>query len=121
MTYSMDFRRKVLSVREREELTIAEVAERFGVGVATVVRWLKNIEIKVHGPRRRKIDLDVLKMDIETYPDAYQHERAARLGVAKNAVFRALRKLGVTYKKNTAAPQGERRRTATVSGGHRKV
>lgn len=34
----MDFHRKVLSVREREELMIAEVAERFGVGVATVVR-----------------------------------------------------------------------------------
>lgn len=121
MTYSIDFRRKVLSVREREELTIAEVAERFGVGVASVVRWLKDIEIKPQGFRRRKIDLDVLKKDIETYPDAYQHERAARLGVAKNAIFQALRKLSITYKKNASSPQGERRRTATFSRNHRTV
>ena len=115
MTYSLDFRRKVLSVREREELTIAEVAERFGVGVASVVRWVKSIEIKPHGFRRRKIDLDVLKKDIELYPDAYQYERAARLGVRQNAIAHALKKLSITYKKNTSAPQSERRRTAVLS------
>ena len=46
MTYSSDFRRKVLSVRKREGLTIAQVALRFDVGVASVVRWLKNPEPK---------------------------------------------------------------------------
>ncbi len=49
MTYSIDFRRKVLSDREKEDLTIAEVAEWFCVGVATVVRWLKRLE-----PQRRR-------------------------------------------------------------------
>ncbi len=47
MTYSSDFRRKVLSVREKEGLTIAEVAVRFCVGVASVVRWLKTPESAV--------------------------------------------------------------------------
>lgn len=121
MTYSIDFRRKVLSVREREELTIAEVAERFGVGVASVVRWLKDIEIKPHGPRKRKIDMEALRKDVETYPDAYQYERAARLGVVQNAIFNALKKLKITYKKNTSSPQSRRRRTATLSGGHRAI
>jgi len=108
MTYSKDFRSKVLSVREKEGLTIAEVAERFGVGIASVVRWIKNIEQKPQGFRKRKIDLDVLMRDIEDYPDAYQYERAARLGVVQNAIFYALKKLKISYKKNTSAPTGRR-------------
>lgn len=116
MAYSLDFRRKVLSVRKREGLTIAEVADRFDVGVASVTRWIKNVDRKPQGYRKRKIDLDVLRQDIVDYPDAYQYERAARLGVAQNAVFLALRKLGVTYKKNTDTSQSRRKRTAHLPG-----
>lgn len=112
MTYSIDFRRKVLSVRERECLTIAEVAARFDVGVASVVRWLKQPEPKKHGYRRRKIDMDALARDIQEHPDSYQSERAARFGVHQNAICHALKKLRVSYKKNTSSPQGQRRRTA---------
>lgn len=112
MTYSSDFRRKVLSVRKKEGLTIAQVAARFDIGVASVVRWLKRPEPKVHGHRRRKIDMDALARDVEKYPDAYQSERAARFGVHQNAIFHALKKLKVTYKKNSIAPQSQRRRTA---------
>lgn len=112
MTHSKDFRSKVLSVREKEGLTIAEVAVRFGVGVSSVVRWIKNIDQKPQGFRKRKIDLEALKKDIEDYPDAYQYERAARLGVVQNAIFLALKKLKISYKKNTFSPQGKRRRTA---------
>ncbi|SFM58009.1 IS630 transposase-related protein, partial [Nitrosomonas communis] len=90
MAYSLDFRRKVLSVREKKGLTIAEVAARFDVGVASVTRWVKNIHRKPQGFRQRKIDLDVLRQDIRDYPDAYQYERAKRLGVAQNAIFLAL-------------------------------
>ncbi|NQY82996.1 MAG: hypothetical protein HRT36_08355 [Alphaproteobacteria bacterium] len=36
MTYSSDFCRKILSVREQDELTVSEVISRFGVGVASV-------------------------------------------------------------------------------------
>ena len=42
MTYSSDFRRKVLSIREKKGLTIAQVAKRFDVGIASVTRWIKN-------------------------------------------------------------------------------
>ncbi|UVS61213.1 MULTISPECIES: helix-turn-helix domain-containing protein [Nitrosomonas] len=40
MTYPILFRRKVLSVREKENLSIAQVAKRFCVGVASVMRWI---------------------------------------------------------------------------------
>lgn len=105
MTYSIDFRRKVLSVRERDGLTIAQVARRFDIGVASVVRWLKQPGPEVHGYRRRKIDMDALRRDIEQYPDAYQYERAVRFGVHQNTVHHALKKLKVTYKKTLHHPK----------------
>ena len=109
MAYSLDFRRKVLSVRKKEGLTIAEVAARFDVGVASVTRWVKNIHRKPQGFRQRKIDLEVLRQDVRDYPDAYQYERAKRLGVAQNAIFLALKKLDITYKKNSEASQSRRK------------
>ena len=38
MTYPISFRRHVLAVKEREGLTFAETADRFAVGIASVVR-----------------------------------------------------------------------------------
>ncbi len=116
MAYSLDFRRKVLAVRKREKLTIEQVASRFNVGKASVTRWFKRLERKPSGFRRRKIDLRVLEQDIRDYPDACQYERAARLGVAQNAVFHALKKLRVTYKKDALSSPGGRRRTTYLSG-----
>lgn len=115
MTYSLDFRCKVLEVREAEGLTIAEVSARFCVGIASVVRWLKEVQPKKHGFRRRKVDMDALARDVLEYPDAYQYERAARFGVHQNAICHGLKKLGVSYKKNAAPSEGGRRRTACLS------
>jgi transposase len=39
MTYSLDFRQKVLKIRQEENLSIEAVAIRFGVGKASVMRW----------------------------------------------------------------------------------
>ena len=39
MTYPAKFRKQALYLRKRESLTQAETAERFGVGVASIVRW----------------------------------------------------------------------------------
>ena len=77
MTYSLDFRRKVLSVRARDSLSFQQVSERFSIGVASVMCWAHNIEIKPYVRRKvRKIDLDLLAQDVADYPDAYQSERA---------------------------------------------
>ena len=116
MTYSLDFRRKVLSVREREKLSIAQVAERFAVGKASVMRWLTRIERKPSGFRQRKLDMAALQQDLREYPDAYQYERAARLGVTQNAICYALKhKLRVSSKKNTGASAGGRSRPVRLS------
>lgn len=84
MLISDDFCRKVLSVRKKEGLTIAEVASRFCVGVASVTRWLKNPESqKTRNKPASKIDMAALARDVLAFPDAYQYERARRLGVSE--------------------------------------
>ena len=115
MTYPISFRRHVLGVKEREGLTFSETAERFAVGIASLVRWRKEIEPKVYRRERGlKIDLEKLAQDVRDDPDAYQYERAERFGVTPKAIWQALRTLGVTHKKSHAAPQGGRRRTACL-------
>jgi transposase len=116
MTYSIDFRRKVLKVRYTESLSFACVARRFDVGLATVVRWAKKIDLQVRRNKpATKINMEALRQDVEEYPDAYQYERAERLNVSKSCVFFALKRLGVTYKKNSQTPESEQRPTAIIS------
>ncbi len=115
MSYSLDFRRHVLFFREKKKLTYVETSQRFNVGIATLVRWSKEIIPKATRENRpRKIDLDALSADVRDFPDAYQYERAARFGVCPKAIWQALRKLGVTYKKSTASSTGERRQTTIL-------
>lgn len=95
MTYSSDFRRKVLSVREKEGLTIAQVAKRFDVGIASVVRWLKSPDPKrTRNKPATRIDMQALARDVVEHPDAYQYERARRLGVSEKGIGHALRRIG---------------------------
>lgn len=100
MTYSIDFRRQVLLIKEQEELTFREVAERFGVGTASVVRWSNRIEAQStrHKPATR-IDMEKLRQDVQIYPDAYQYERAERFGVSQTGIGAALKRLGISRKK----------------------
>jgi transposase len=115
MTYPISFRRKVLSVREKENLSIAQVAQRFGVGVASVMRWIKTPDPKTtRNKPATKIDMKMLAQDVKHYPDAYQYERAKRLGVSTQGINHALKRLGVTYKKKPASSQSQRRRAASL-------
>ena len=41
MTYSLDFRKKVLDIRSKEKLSFAKVARGFGVSVNSVFLWSK--------------------------------------------------------------------------------
>ena len=87
MTYSLDFRQKVLSVKAKHKLTFVEVSKRFQVGINSVVRWSKKIESqKTRNKPATKINMEALKKDIEAYPDAYQYERAERLKVSQKGL-----------------------------------
>lgn len=103
MTYSLDFRKKVLAVKERESLSFEEVALRFDIGSKnTVFRWTKQLEpCKTRNKPATKIDMDALSRDLLLYPDGYQYERAGRLGVSESCVQAALKRLSISRKKNT--------------------
>ena len=106
--YALDFRRRVLSIKESEKLSFAKAAKRFKVGIASLVRGAKKVEptIKRNKPAT-KSDMAALKRDIKQYPDAYQYERAQRLGVSQMGSVAALKRLGVTYKKNLNHPKAD--------------
>ena len=69
MTYSLDFRRKVLKVKEEEKLTFVSTAERFGIGKNTVLLWSKNIEPKKNQDKpATKVDMEALKKRYRNLP-----------------------------------------------------
>lgn len=105
MTHSLDFRKHVFRVKEDEQLTYDETAKRFKIGKASLVRWNKEIEPKKRRNKPAiKIDMERLKADVISYPDSFQYERAARLGVSRSGIYWALKRLGISYKKNTVSP-----------------
>ena len=115
MTYSIDFRRKVLSIREKEGLSFSQIAKRFGVSVNSVFLWSKSIEPKrTRNKAPIKIHDNLLLEDIRKYPDAYMYERANRLCVSTAGICSALKRLNITYKKNSQSSQGMQRKTAII-------
>ncbi|ALG68942.1 IS630 transposase-related protein [Beggiatoa leptomitoformis] len=114
MTYSIDFRRKVLKVKQEENLTLAAVAKRFQIAIASVVRWSKVLEAKGTRNRPTKIDMEALKQDVELYPDAYHYERAVRFGITEGGIRHALKRLGISRKKNPQTSQSQPRSTANL-------
>ena len=115
MTYSLDFRKKVLKLKAEENLSYEATAERFKIGKTTLVRWHMKLEpqLKRNKPAT-KINMEALKQDVEKYPDAFQYERAERLGVSIRCVGYALKRLGVTYKKNLKASESRSRKTICI-------
>ncbi len=44
MGCSIDFRRKVLEINDRDRLSVEETANRFGISKSSVSRWAKRLE-----------------------------------------------------------------------------
>lgn len=122
MSYSLDFRKKVLQVQKQEGLSNQQVAKRFVIGLATVTRWRGRVQPKQYTLKQpRKIDRDKLAQDVKDFPDDYQFERAARFGVKQVSICHALQRPGITYKKNTATPKSRRRTTLTFPNQTSKI
>lgn len=115
MTYSLDFRQHVLTIKVAEGLSFVEASKRFKIGKNTLFLWSKNItpQLKRNKPAT-KIDMDALREDIVRYPDAYYYERASRLQVSKTGIYWAMKRLGVSYKKNTQTSKSRRRITYLI-------
>jgi len=101
MAYTLDYRKQVFKIKERDKLTFEEVSERFGLNIRTLFRWQQRIAPKLKRDKpSTKIDMDLLKKDVEAHPDKYQYERAKTFGVSQSAIFYALQRLKISVKKN---------------------
>lgn len=106
----------MLAIKEKEKLSLELVSKRFGIGKNTVFVWTKKISpIRNRNKAPTKIAIDKLKKDVMQYSDAYQYERAERLGVSRSGIQKALRRLSITYKKSFKTSEGERRREIRIS------
>ena len=116
MTYSIDFRKKVLSIKKEQRMSYEKASKFFGISKTSILKWKKNVLPK-RGRNKpaTRIDMEALKIDIKKYPDSYHYERAQRLGVGTRTVGYALKRLNVTYKKKPNSPESERRRETELS------
>jgi transposase len=111
--YGLHFINKVL--KQRKFLSIQKLAEKYSISTRTIQNWLQGKLPK--GKRNKpnsKLNKDLLLDDIKQYPDAYQYERAERLGVSEACVWSNLKKLGITYKKNSKTSKSRRRKAIIV-------
>jgi transposase len=109
MRYSRDFRDKVMAVKAAEQLSVRDVAERFGIHFNSVQRWSKRLEAKPCGPKQgfRTLDLAKLHDFYARNKDAYQAEAAAHFGVGRATIWRGIQRLRWSHKKNVGAPQSK--------------
>jgi transposase len=96
-----------MKLKEEEDLTFEATSRRFGIGIRTLFRWQRRIKpVMKRNKPATKIDMDALRKDVQENPDSYQYERAKRFGVSQTCIFFALRRLGVSYKKNSESSKG---------------
>ena len=104
--YSLDFRKRVLAIKEKEQLTFQQTSDRFDVSIRTLFSWIKRIDPKLKRNKpATKIDMEALAKDVEKNPDRFQYERARDYGVSQWAIGRALRRLNIRHKKNSESSQ----------------
>lgn len=106
MCYSLDFRKRVFAVKQKENLTFLATSKRFHIPMNTLFRWQRRLEPKTtRNKPATKIDMDALRKDLQMRPDRFQYERARDFGVTQGAIWFALRRLNFSYKKNSVSSQ----------------
>lgn len=117
--YSQDLRDRVIAARGRGVKT-RQVARLFEVSESWVRRVMQRLrEHGETGPRPRggvtvvKIDMDRLRELVEQQPDATIPELHERLGIdcSESAVWLALKRMGLTFKKRQSMPASRIDRT----------
>ena len=103
MAYSLDYKRRAVGYKD-EGHTFKDLEEVFKITHKTYYTWKKKLEEgyfdkKRVFERKRKIDKEKLLEVIEEKPDAYLSELAELFNCSSVAIFKALKKLNITYKK----------------------
>jgi transposase len=109
--YALELRERIVAfVHDGGRKT--EAAKRFNVGRDTVYRYLKAAQDNRLAPRPRKtcwkkLNPGKLRKEVARHPDATLMAYKERFGVSHVAVWKTLRKLGITLKKSRAVCQAQ--------------
>ena len=104
MTYSADFRAQVIKSVKQQGMSIRHASAFYDSSKATLQNWLKDPSIKLtRNKPPSKIPNEALLKDVEQHPDDYLYERAQRFGCSKSGIEAALKRLGVSQKKDLGA------------------
>ena len=121
MGYILDFRKKALEIRKKENLSIAETARRFGVGRSSIICWINNIKpCTTRNKPATKINMEALKKDVADNPDLYL-ERAEKFNISGSGIFYALRRLNIRCKRKLKASESRPIQKSYFQNNSRKV
>ena len=85
-------------------MTFEKAAEQYNISPTTIQKWKKRLHSKnTRNIKPTKIVNEALLKDVQTHPDSYHYERARRLGCSASGVCVALKRLGITQKKDFKA------------------
>lgn len=103
MRCSKDLRRRVIAYVKAGGKKV-EAAKHFGVGEASVYRWVRHGETaQKPGPKApHKISESSLQGLLDRRPDAILKELAKELRVDPSSVWYAMRRMKISRKKNVA-------------------
>lgn len=102
MSYSLDLRKRVVEFVEQGG-GVAKAVKVYQVSRATIYRWLGREDLKptVVTRRKRKMDWEALRKDVEQNPNLKLSQRAKRFGVRTNAIWYAMKEMKITRKKSS--------------------
>jgi transposase len=105
--YSDDLRIAALSYYDKEDVTQKQVSNIFGISLKTFSNWIRlrksgDFSRRPSGTKRPSIRLDESSLVeyISDNPDSYLHEVAQYFSVHPTTIYYALKRLGITRKKN---------------------
>lgn len=108
MGYFLNFRRHVFKIKQKEKLTFQQLSDGFGIPIRILFRWQNRIEPKDKNNKpSTKINMEALAQDVKDNPDDFQYERAKKLGMSQSAIYYALKRLKVSYKKRYPHPKAD--------------
>jgi len=105
MAYDIKLREKVITYLSKGH-TVREAQEVFEIGSTTIKRWKKQLretgtlEKRPLNRKPTKLCPVRLRAYINENPDSYLHEIAKAFNCTQPAVFYALKRMGITRKKN---------------------
>ena len=84
---------------------VTKVAQVFGIGGGSIYRWLERKELAAtkvkYRQRQGSLDIRELSIDIQENLEARLKQRAEKIGVTTSAIFKAIKKMKMTRKKQS--------------------